>query len=60
MESSTYFHMKTKILADLQVCISVPLTFNSLVSKAANNELHALTRDGSKMDQEAKGDKNTS
>ena len=52
--------MKTKILADLQVCISVPLTFNSLVSKAANNELHAFTRDGSKMDQEAKGDKNTS
>ena len=26
--SSTYFHVKTKILADFQICISVPLIHN--------------------------------
>ena len=25
VKSSTYFHMKTKILADFEICISVPL-----------------------------------
>ena len=25
MKSSTYFHMKTTVLADFQICISVPL-----------------------------------
>ena len=29
MKFSTYFHMKTKILADYQICISVPLSQNN-------------------------------
>ena len=33
MKSSTYyFHMKTEILADLQICISVPLIYKKLYS----------------------------
>ena len=32
MKSSAYcFHMKTKILADFQICISVPLIWNKLI-----------------------------
>ena len=29
--SAYYFHIKTKILADFQICISVPLTPNHLI-----------------------------
>ena len=31
--STNYFHMKTKIFADFQTCISVPLTRNTLLGK---------------------------
>ena len=32
VKSSKYFHMKTKILADFQICISIPLTLSYLNS----------------------------
>ena len=31
---SYYFHVKTKILADFQICISVPLIINSFLANA--------------------------
>ena len=38
MSSTCYFHMKTKILADFQICVSVPLTHIIETKKA--NESH--------------------
>ena len=49
MKSSTYyFHMKTKILADFQICISIPLSKHqrgkesSLKEKSAISNLRAI------------------
>ena len=35
--STYYFHMKAKMLADFQICISVPLT-----AMTTNNNKHAV------------------
>ena len=40
--STYYFHMKTKILADFQICISVPLSCNNSVF----NNINYLQTDG--------------
>ena len=43
VKSSTYFHMKTKILADFQICVSVPL--NQIINRISLEHLANILHD---------------
>ena len=42
--STYYFHMKTKILADFQICISVPLSHSITVFGSSFNLLEMASK----------------